>query len=248
MVVGGTTAEVAALNADERLACWRTVAAYAPGVPLMLGTGGTSLTEALQDMAWLKHQTHALPLHSVLLAAPAYIRPSAQGLLDWFYTLADAAPAPVVVYDIPYRTGSVLTRDTLLQLAKHGNIIGIKDCGGDLGKTLALLHDGRLQVMAGEDLQVLSHLAHGAAGCISACAHLHPQRWVDLYQHMRQGELQQAQAVWCALVPLVELAFSEPNPAPIKAALSVQGFGNGLLRSPMTMASPELKARWAAKA
>jgi 4-hydroxy-tetrahydrodipicolinate synthase len=249
LVVGGTTAEAAALTPGERLACWRTVAHSAPGVPLMLGTGGASLAEALHDMAWLgqQRQDHGLPLHSVLLAAPAYIRPSAHGLLNWFHTLADAAPAPVVIYDIPYRTGSVLARDTLLQLADHPNIIGIKDCGGDAAKTLALLHDGRLHIMAGEDLQVMAHLAHGGAGCISASAHLFPERWVGLFKHMQHSHLPAAQALWRSLVPLIDNAFSEPNPGPIKAALAIQGWiDSDAVRSPMTVAGDAVKARWKA--
>jgi 4-hydroxy-tetrahydrodipicolinate synthase len=121
LVVGGTTGEAFALSNAERLACWHTIASHAPHVPLMLGTGGASLSEALADMAWLAdaQRTQGLPLHAVLLAAPAYVRPSVAGLEHWFCRLADAAPAPVVVYDIPYRTGAVLPRDLLLRLATH---------------------------------------------------------------------------------------------------------------------------------
>jgi 4-hydroxy-tetrahydrodipicolinate synthase len=246
LVVGSTTGEATALSRDERLACWLTVAQSAPGLPLMLGTGGQSMADALQDLLWLKDCRHAnhLPLDAVLLAAPAYIRPSTAGLKAWFETLASAAPAPVVVYDIPYRTGSTLPTQLLLSLATHWNIYGVKDCGADLGKTLALLHDGRLRVMAGEDLQVLSHLAHGGSGCISASAHLHPQLWVMLYRCMKAGHLAQAQAIWQQLVPWIENTFAEPNPAPLKAALSAQGLGSAAVRPPLTPASESVQARW----
>jgi len=246
VVVGGTTGEVASLTPQERLDCWHTVAQHAPGLPLMLGTGGACLADAMEDMHRLRQVQLAqgLRLDALLLSAPPYVRPSQQGLRDWFLVLADAAPAPVVIYDIPYRTGSTLSRETLLSLAQHPNIIGIKDCGGDLAKTLALLHDGRLRILAGEDLQVLAHLAHGGTGCISASAHLHAQRWVRMVQCMRSTQLDEAQALWRELVPLIETAFSEPNPGPLKAALSIQGFGSSCVRAPMTAASPAVFSRW----
>jgi 4-hydroxy-tetrahydrodipicolinate synthase len=246
LVVGGTTGEAAALTPQERLDCWHTVAQHAPALPLMLGTGGASLADALEDMHLIRQYqlTQRVRLDALLLAAPSYVRPSQQGLRDWFLVLADAAPAPVVMYDIPYRTGSTLARETLLSLADHPNIIGIKDCGGDLAKTLALLHDGRLQVLAGEDLQVLAHLAHGGKACISASAHLHPQRWVRMVQCMRSNHLDEAQALWRELVPLIETAFSEPNPGPLKAALAIQGFGSSCVRAPMMDASPAVFSRW----
>jgi len=246
LVVGGTTGEAAALAPHERLDCWRTVAQHAPELPLMLGTGGGGLADAMEDMRLLRQTRllQGLRLDALLLAAPAYVRPSQQGLLDWFLALADAAPAPLVIYDIPYRTGSTLTRETLLSLAQHPNIMGVKDCGGDLSKTLALLQHGGLQVMAGEDLQVLAHLAHGGKGCISACAHLYPQHWVRMVQCMRNNQLDEARALWHELVPLIETAFMEPNPGPLKAALALQGFGGACLRAPMTVASPAVTSRW----
>jgi len=248
LVVGGTTGEAFALSNAERLACWHTIASHAPHVPLMLGTGGASLSEALADMAWLAdaQRTQGLPLHAVLLAAPAYIRPSVAGLEHWFCRLADAAPAPVVVYDIPYRTGAVLPRDLLLRLATHPRIVGVKDCGGDWAKSQALLHDGRLQWLAGEDMQVLAQLAHGAVGCISASAHLWPEHWVALYEAIQNHQLDQARARWRALLPVIETAFAEPNPAPIKTALALQGLCSASVRAPLCEASDTVAARWQA--
>jgi 4-hydroxy-tetrahydrodipicolinate synthase len=249
LVMGSTTGEATALTADERLACWRTVAEHAPGLPLMIGCSGHSFADALADMDRLRQGMHqqGLPLHSVLLGAPPYVRPSTEGLCQWFESLADAAPAPLVVYDIPYRTASVLPREALLRLARHPRICGVKDCGGDSAKTLALLHDGRLQVLAGEDLHVMAHLAHGGMGCISACVQLYPERWVGLLAHMRRSELPAAQALWRSLVPLIENAFAEPNPGPIKAALQAQGWvDSAAVRSPLTAAGEGVRARWKA--
>ncbi len=248
LVVGGTTGEAFALSNAERLACWQTIASHAPHVPLMLGSGGASLNEALADMAWLADAQRAqeLPLHAVLLAAPAYIRPSVAGLERWFSALADAAPAPVVIYDIPYRTGAVLPRELLLTLAQHPRIVGVKDCGGDWAKSQALLHDGRLQWLAGEDMQVLAQLAHGAVGCISASAHLWPERWVALYTAVRDHKLDHARQCWRELLPVIDTAFAEPNPAPIKAALAAQGLCSAAVRAPLCEASDAITARWQA--
>lgn len=238
-VVCGSTGEAAALSEKEQLAVMRTVGRHADGLPLMMGVGGSDLAATL---AWLQTvnacAAQELPaLHSVLVSAPCYIRPAQAGLLHWFHALADASSVPLVVYDIPYRTGIALERDTLLALARHPNIRAIKDCGGDQPKTQALLRDGGLQVLAGEDLQLFSTLALGGAGAITASAHIHTQRWVALVTALRAGDLRAAQRLWQPLAPLVEALFSEPNPAPIKALLARQQLGNGELRPPMTAMS-----------
>lgn len=236
LVVCGSTGEAAALSDDEQLAVLRTVGRHAGGLPLVMGVGGSDLAATL---AWLRTVTggasHTLPpLHGVLVSAPSYIRPSQAGLQHWFCALADASAVPLVLYDIPYRTGVTLERATLLTLAEHSKIVAIKDCGGDHAKTQALLHDGRLQVLAGEDLHLFSTLALGGAGAIAASAHIHPRRWVALVAAIRAGDLGAARRLWQPLAPLVEALFSEPNPAPVKALLARQHLGNGELRLPMT--------------
>jgi len=236
LVVCGSTGEAAALSAEEQLAVLRTVARHAPGCPLVMGVGGSNQPTAL---SWLRTVNAGaeldLPrLHGVLVSAPSYIRPSQAGLRQWFTALAEASSAPLVLYDIPYRTGATLERDTLLALADHPNIQAIKDCGGEAAKTMALLRDGRLQVLAGEDLQVFSTLALGGAGAIAASAHVHPQHWVALVAALRTGDVASARRLWQPLVPLVETLFSEPNPAPLKASLAHQRLVENALRPPMT--------------
>lgn len=236
LVVCGSTGEAAALSAEEQLAVLRTVARHAPTCPLVMGVGGSNQPTTL---SWLRTVNAGaeldLPrLHGVLASAPSYIRPSQTGLRQWFTALADASSAPLVLYDIPYRTGATLERDTLLALADHSNIQAIKDCGGDATKTMALLRDGRLQVLAGEDMQVFSTLALGGAGAIAASAHVHPQHWVALVAALRTGDLASARRLWQPLAPLVEALFSEPNPAPVKALFAHQYLVANELRPPMT--------------
>jgi 4-hydroxy-tetrahydrodipicolinate synthase len=156
--------------------------------------------------------------------------------VHWFEAIAQASAAPLVLYDIPYRTGAVLQRETLLRLAAHPNIAAIKDCGGDAAKTAAMLADGRLQVLAGEDLQIFSTLAQGGAGAIAASAHLHTERFAAVVKLLNQGNLAQARELWSGLPELIEALFAEPNPGPVKALLAHQGLMHNELRRPMTEA------------
>lgn len=244
-VVCGSTGEAAALDEDEAWACLSTVAAHAGGLPLMLGIAGEHLGHARARVREASRVARAsVPtLQALLVSAPQYIRPGQSGVRAWFETLADDSELPLVVYDIPYRTGVTIARDTLLALAAHPRIDAIKDCGGDLGKTLAMLADGRLSVLAGEDLQIFSHMALGAAGAISACAHLSTERFVQLIRAIDEGRLVEARSLWARLAPMIETLFAEPNPAPLKAVLATAGWIANELRPPLQPASDALRAR-----
>lgn len=233
VVACGSTGEAAALSPAEQLAVLDTVLQASAGLPVVMGLSGYHLGETL---AWV--QTLATyPIAGLLVPAPHYIRPSQAGLQLWFSALADASDKPLIVYDIPYRTGSQLALDTLLALAAHPNIRAIKDCGGDPGKTQALIADGRLQLLAGEDAQIFTTLALGGTGAIAASAHLCTVQFVAVLRCLQAGQLQQARRLWHPLVPLIQAAFAEPNPALIKYALAQQGLLVDGLRLPMTAAS-----------
>ena len=238
-VVCGSTGEAAALDKHEQLAVLDTVLAAAGALPVVMGLSGYHLG---QTIAWVKELAQR-PIAGLLVPPPHYIRPAQAGLVQWFTALADASGTPLVVYDIPYRTGCHITLETLLALAAHPNILAIKDCGGDAGKTQALITDGRLQVLAGEDAQIFTTLALGGAGAISASAHVCTAQFVEVMQFLNDGKLQQARALWQPLLPVVHAAFGEPNPAVIKAALAQQGLIQDGLRLPMVAASAAATAR-----
>ncbi|MGJ7494319.1 4-hydroxy-tetrahydrodipicolinate synthase [Variovorax sp. RT4R15] len=238
-VVCGSTGEAAALDEHEQLAALATVSAAAPALPRIMGLSGYHLGQTLAWVQRLNRET----LAAVLVPAPHYIRPSQQGLIDWFTAIADSSGAPLVLYDIPYRTGATLTHDTLLTLAAHPNIVAVKDCGGDPAKTRALIADGRLQVLAGEDAQLFGTVAEGGAGAIAASAHLRTEDFVRVVRCLREGRLGEARAMWQPLVPLIELLFAEPNPGPLKAALALEGLMGDTLRSPMTAATEPTRQR-----
>jgi 4-hydroxy-tetrahydrodipicolinate synthase len=239
LVVCGSTGEAAALDEDEQLQTLQTVMGEAPGLPVVMGLSGYHLGKTAERVKALG----ALGLAGILLPAPSYIRPSQAGLIEWFTALADVSAVPVILYDIPYRTGSRMELETLLALAGHSRIQALKDCGGDPAKTQALIADGRLQVLAGEDVNIFSTVAQGGRGAIAAAAHLHTERFVEVIRRIRAGDMASAEALWAPLQPLIEGLFAEPNPGPLKALLARQGLLRNELRSPMTAASAGLAER-----
>ncbi len=239
LVVCGSTGEAAALDASEQLELLECVQQAADGRPVMMGVSGYHLGETQQ---WIRRLNNER-VTGLLLSAPHYIRPSQQGLADWFTAMAEASQAPIVVYDIPYRTGASIARDTLHTLAEHPNICAVKDCGGDMAKTLALIAQGGLEVLAGEDLNLFATVAQGGSGAIAASAHLATRQFVRLLDLLKAGELAQARALWLPLLPWIEAAFAEPNPGPVKAALAAREEMLPQLRPPMTAPTQALVAR-----
>ena len=236
LVVCGSTGEAAALSDEEQLAVLQTVLAEAPGLPVIMGVSGYHLGKTAARIQALG----ALDIDGILLPAPSYIRPSQAGLIEWFSRLADVSAVPVILYDIPYRTGSQIDLATLRTLADHPRIAALKDCGGDPAKTQALIADGRLQVLAGEDANIFSTLAQGGHGAIAAAAHVHTARFVAVLRRIQSGDLTGAEALWRPLLPLIAGLFAEPNPGPLKALMAQQGLLINELRSPMTRASAAL--------
>ncbi|RAP61052.1 4-hydroxy-tetrahydrodipicolinate synthase [Achromobacter sp. HZ01] len=239
LVVCGSTGEAAALDDAEQLAVLDAVLTEAGRLPVIMGLAGNHQGHVLQRLAAFGTR----PLAGILAPAPYYVRPGQEGAAAYFRCLADASRFPLVLYDIPYRTGATLETSTLLGLAAHPNIAAIKDCGGSLEKTVALIADGNMAVLAGEDLQALSVLCLGGAGMIAAAAHIRPDLFVAMYRAVRTQQLDQARKLFHALAPVIRLAFAEPNPGPVKAQLERLGLLNAEVRQPMPRASAELAAR-----
>ncbi|WP_342244386.1 4-hydroxy-tetrahydrodipicolinate synthase [Pseudomonas sp. OTU5201] len=239
LVACGTTGEAAALSKDEQLAVLDALLDEVPGDQLVMGVAGNNLTEVLA----FQREVQRRPIAGVLVPAPYYIRPSQDGLLAWFGAIAEASTVPVILYDIPYRTGVRLELDTLRQLARHPKVVAIKDCGGNPETTLALIADGELDVLTGEDGQIFNTLCMGGHGAIAASAHIHPQEFVRMAHCIANGELEAARVIFQKLQPLIRLAFAEPNPAPVKSLLAMQGLIVDELRLPMQRSSATLLQR-----
>jgi len=241
LVVCGSTGEAAALDEAEQLAVLDAVLEEAGALPVMMGLAGNNVRNVLARLERL----NARPLAGLLTPAPYYVRPSQAGIVDYFHMLAERAAAPLVLYDIPYRTGVKIETATLLALAAHGNIRALKDCGGCLESTQAVIADGRLALLAGEDAQVLGTLCLGGRGAILASAHVRPELFVAMWRAVEAGRLGEARRLFQALSPMLDLLFAETNPGPLKALLAQQGLLRDELRAPMTQASPALAGRLA---
>lgn len=234
-VACGSTGEAAALSDDETAAVLTTVKGAAGGKPVLLGLAGSQRASMIERV-----QRHAAQASGFLVSPPAYVRPSQAGVQDWFVAIADASPKPVLLYDIPYRTGVRIECDTALALAAHPRIVGIKDCGGDAAATQRLIADGRLAVLAGEDAQLFGALCLGAAGGIVASAQAWPHTLVGLFDALRAQRLHDAREIAHRLAEPTRLLFAQPNPAPLKGLLARRGDLQNLLRAPLRPADDAL--------
>lgn len=244
LVALGTTGEPSSLNAAEQDAVLDTVLDAASGTPVLVGAAGNHSGHLRDAVARLSDR----PVAGILTPAPYYVRPSQAGLIDHFTRLADASTKPLVIYDIPYRTGVPIELPTLLSLAAHPRIVAVKDCAGSLDKTLALIMDGRLRVLAGNDMELFTTLCLGGHGAIAASAHLHPERFVAVHRAIAQGHLDEGRRLFHALAPRIRALFSEPNPAPVKAALAAMGLLHNEIRPPLMPASPSFTQAWTSMA
>jgi 4-hydroxy-tetrahydrodipicolinate synthase len=233
-VACGSTGEAAMLDEDEQALVLATTLHAAQGLPVLMGVSGAR-PERVADRACQLAIDHAVA--GFLLTAPAYVKPSQAGIAAYFEAVASASPRPIVAYDIPARTGVRIEARTLLDLAAHPNIVALKDCSGDRAAAEAVLADGRLALLCGNDDELFDQLARGAAGGITASAHAQTSAFVELHQLLRSQQLQQAQALWRHLLPITRALFAEPNPAPLKALLSRQGWLADELRAPLHRAS-----------
>ncbi|OJT44998.1 4-hydroxy-tetrahydrodipicolinate synthase [Serratia plymuthica] len=237
LVVCGTTGEAAALSKEEQLAVLDAVLDVVPASQVVMGLSGNNMLDTLQ----MQQEIQLRDIAGVLIPAPYYIRPSQCGLVDYFTQLADASSVPVILYNIPQRTGIVMELQTIRKIARHPQVKAIKDCGGNPDTTMALIDDGEIDVMTGEDNLILTTLCLGGTGAISASAHIYPQRFVQLVQQVADGDLAAARANFYSLLPMIHQMFSFPNPAPVKAALAQQGLIRNELRSPMQIVPQPLQ-------
>jgi len=211
-------------------------------MPLCLGLSGAAtskLRDALDDTAdW--------PIDGYLIASPYYSRPSQRGLLQHFTALANHASWPIVLYNIPYRTAVNLTNDTLLALAEHPNIVGLKDCCADRAQSIDLLRrrpEG-FRVLNGDDAQYFDALTDGADGAILLSAHVATESFAMVRTLLAEGNHDAAAACWQRVAGLTRLLFTEPSPAPAKYWLARSGMiASAEVRSPIVEVSPEL-ATW----
>jgi 4-hydroxy-tetrahydrodipicolinate synthase len=183
-------------------------------VPICLGLSGSDT----RGMCRTLDKTARWPVDGYLISSPYYSRPSQRGLRQHFTVLADHAASPIVLYNIPYRTGVNLETETLLALAEHPNIIGLKDCGANRAHSIDLLRrrPAGFRVLTGEDALYLEALTDGADGAILLSAHVETAAFAAVQALVRQGKLDAARERWASVSGLTRLLFAEPSPAPAK--------------------------------
>jgi 4-hydroxy-tetrahydrodipicolinate synthase len=237
LVVCGSTGEAAAQSPEEQLATLDAVLEVAPKEKVVMGLSGNNLPQVLARLRQLEQRAPA----GLLVTPPYYIKPSQAGIIDYFHAIADTSSLPIILYNIPSRTGVNMEAATIIELAKHERIVAIKDCGNDMQATVQVIADGKLQVLAGDDYQMLSTMALGGTGAIAATAHIRPDLFAAVARNMQQGNVAQARDIFYRLLPWIRAAFEEPNPAPAKAALAMQGLCKPHLRAPMQAATPAMQ-------
>lgn len=223
IVALGTTAEPATLTPTERRRvvdiCAEVCAARE--APLIVGAGSNSTASSIDMLAGLDPRATA-----ALTVVPYYTRPSEDGVVEHFRRLADTSPVPLLVYNVPYRTGTSLGADTLARLAAIPNVVGFKHTvGGIDDATVTFMSDlpADVAVLAGDDPYAAPLLALGASGAILACANVTTRVYADLVAAWRDGPLDHARRRNNQLLPLARALFAEPNPVVIKAVLAARG-------------------------
>lgn len=240
LVVCGTTGEPATMDEAEQARLLAAVLEAVDGAcPVVFGLAGYDTSSVAARAAALDASGAA----GLLISAPYYVRPSQEGLRLHFEAIARATELPIVLYNIPYRTGVNIALDTARALAENPRFVGIKESGaGNLAQLQGLIDTTPLKVMSGEDELIFITCCLGGHGAISAAAHLRPDLYRRMIEHIRAGRLPQARAITRVLQPMIRLLFSEPNPGPIKAALALQGEIAEELRLPMTPVSATCRA------
>jgi 4-hydroxy-tetrahydrodipicolinate synthase len=243
LVVCGTTGEASQLDIAEQGAALAAVLEVAhKRCPVLMGIGGSDTFAAAAKAL----QFDDTALAGYLVSTPAYVRPSQEGLVRHFEAIAEATAQPIVLYNVPARTGVNLELATARRLAVDPQFVGIKEAGGNLQQMTELVRRTPLSVLCGDDALLFAALCGGGHGAISAAAHIRVDLFVRLYDLVRAQRLAEARDLFDQLLPIIRLLFSEPNPAPLKAALSMQGRLGDELRLPMTPASTECKLGMAA--
>lgn len=240
LVVCGTTGEPATLSDDEQDAVLRAVLEVAGACPVLFGLCGNDT--AAMVTALRRRSDPAVA--GYLISAPYYTRPSQTGIRLHFEALAAATDHPIVIYNIPYRSGVNIELETVQALARNPQFAAIKQSAGNDPEGLAqLIAQTPLAVLSGEDAMIFVNACLGGHGAIAAAAHIRPDLYARMFRLARSGELDAARRIADALRPWIRVLFSEPNPAPLKAALALQGLIEDGLRLPMTPVSDACRTR-----
>jgi 4-hydroxy-tetrahydrodipicolinate synthase len=244
IVTLGTTGETPTLSKEEKKEiALLTFEKVAGRVPVVVGIGGNNTAELLQELATFPLDKAA----AVLSASPYYSKPSQEGLFLHYKALAEASPKPLLLYNVPGRTGRNLSAATTIRLAREvKNVAGIKEASGDMAQCMEILRDkpDDFLVVSGDDALAFPQIACGMEGVISVAANGFPRPFSDMARLALKGDLRGAKTLNDGLIAGYELMFAENNPAGIKAAMAEKGLIGNYVRLPLVPLSAGLQAKW----
>ena len=240
LVIAGTTGEGSTLTDEEHREAIRFSVERAAGrAPIIAGTGSNDTDYAIS----LSRYACEAGADALLVVTPYYNKATQKGLVAMYNAIADAVDKPVILYNVPSRTGVNIEPATYVALAEHPNIVGIKEANGNISKiveTAALVGD-RLDIYSGNDDQIVPILSMGGSGVISVLSNVMPARTVEICDRFFAGDVAGSARLQCELLPLINALFSEVNPIPVKAAMAAMGWCENYVRLPLT---PMEEAHW----
>jgi 4-hydroxy-tetrahydrodipicolinate synthase len=235
LVVSGSTGEAATCTLEEKLELWRMTRAHVKGrVPVIAGTGSNSTAESIA----ITKQAEAIGMDGAMIVTPYYNKPTPKGQIAHFTAVAQSTKLPLVLYNVPGRTGTNTQPETFAKLDGIANIVAVKEASGSLDQASALHARSRLTLLCGDDSLTLPMIAVGAAGVISVAGNVAPREMRALCDHARAGRMAEAEAVHRRLGPLFKALFVESNPGPVKYLLSAMGLMRNELRLPLVPVEP----------
>lgn len=245
LVVLGTTGEAATLTSGERAEVRAFVAGHVAGrIPLVLGHGGNCTSALVEDLRSMDTTGYS----AILSVVPYYNKPSQEGIYRHYSRLAEVSPLPLVLYNVPGRTGVNMTADTTLRLSHdHKNIIGIKEASGNISQVEEIIRrkDPEFEVVSGDDALAFPFICMGAVGIISVMGNAYPSRFGRLVRYALSGQLKEARRLQREFDTMYRLLFADGNPAGIKCLLNCQGLINNELRLPLVPCSKDIQAKLA---
>ncbi|MEH7480171.1 4-hydroxy-tetrahydrodipicolinate synthase [Neobacillus drentensis] len=232
IVVAGTTGESPTLTTEEKVALFKFVVDAVNGrVPVIAGTGSNN-TRASISLTKLAEETG---VDGIMLVAPYYNKPSQEGMYQHFKAIAESTPLPIMLYNIPGRSVVNLSVETIVRLSQIPNIVALKEASGNLDAMAEIISQAPsdFTLYSGDDGLALPVLAIGGAGVVSVASHVIGNEIQEMINHFKNGNVQDAASAHRRLLPIMKALFAAPNPAPVKAALNMNGVNVGGLRLPL---------------
>lgn len=242
LIVCGTTGEASTMTEKERLATIEcAVKVSNKRVPIIAGTGANN-TKAVIEM---NKQVEKIGVDGVLIVTPYYNKTTQKGLVEHYKIIAENTKLPIILYNVPSRTGVNILPETCKELSKIENIVAVKEASGNLSQVaeIASLCKEELTIYSGNDDQILPILSLGGKGVISVLSNIKPQYTHDMCMKFLEGKVQEATKMQLDAIELIKALFAEVNPIPVKAALNIIGYNYGVPRLPLVEISENAKGR-----